>query len=136
MEINDITKTIIGCAIKVHTRLGPGLLESTYQSCLRHELEKSGLVARSQVGLPLVYDGVRLETGYRIDLMVEDAVIVEIKAQEGVLAVHRAQLLSHLRLSGRQVGLLINFHVVRLKDGIIRMVNNYREPVKTSGPLS
>lgn len=130
MEINEITKVIIGCALRVHAKLGPGVLESSYESCLRHEIAKAGLRVAAQVGLPLVYDQVKMSVGYRIDLLVEDAVIVEIKAQEGILPVHRAQLLSHLRLSGKQVGLLINFHVLRLTDGIVRMVNNYREPSK------
>ncbi len=132
MELNEITKVIIGCAMRVHSRLGPGVLESSYESCLRHEIEKAGLNVAAQVGLPLVYDKVKLDVGYRIDLLIEGQVIVEIKAQEGVLPVHRAQLLSHLRLSGRQVGLLINFHVVRLTDGIVRLVNNYREPSNPS----
>lgn len=128
MGTNEIPEMIIGCAIRVHSKLGPGLLESAYETCLHHELSRAGLKVRSQVGVPLVYDGVRLETGYRIDLLVEDTVVVEIKALEGILPVHHAQLLSHLRLSEKQVGLLINFHVLRLKEGISRLVNNYREP--------
>jgi GxxExxY protein len=132
MELNDITKVIIGCAIKVHSKLGPGVLENSYEVCLAHELEKAGLRVLRQVGLPLVYDGVQLEAGYRLDLLVENEVVVEIKAQEGILPVHKAQLLSHLRLSGRQVGLLINFHELLLKDGIVRKVNNYKEPSASS----
>lgn len=132
MELNDITKAIIGCAIRVHSRLGPGVLESSYEACLAYELEKGGLRVSRQVGLPLIYDGLQLEVGYRLDLLVEDQVVVEVKAQEGILPVHKAQLLSHLRLSGRHVGLLINFHEMFLKDGIVRKVNNYKEPSASS----
>ena len=100
--------------------------------CLAYELEKMGLKVRRQIGLPVVYDGIDLEVGYKLDLLVEDQVVVEIKAQEGILPVHKAQLLSYLRLSGRPVGLLINFHEVLLKDGIVRKVNNYKEPSASS----
>ena len=132
MELNDITGKIIGCAVKVHSRLGPGLLENSYEACLAHDLDAAGLKVLRQVGLPLVYEGVHLEVGYRLDLLVEDQVVVEIKAQERILPVHEAQLLSHLRLSGRQIGLLINFHELLLKDGIVRKVNNYKEPSASS----
>jgi len=132
MIINEITGLIIKAAIKVHSKLGPGVLESSYEACLAHELTRAGLRVDRQVGLPLIYDGIRLEAGYRLDLLVEDAVIVEINAQESMTPVHHAQILSHLRLSGKRVGLLINFHVVALKDGIVRKVNNYREPSASS----
>ena len=132
MELNDITRTIIGCAIKVHSRLGPGVLENSYEACLAHDLEKAGLKVLRQVGLPLVYEGVNLDVGYRLDLLVENEIVVEVKAQNELLPVHKAQLLSHLRLSGRQVGLLINFHELLLKNGIIRMVNNYQVPSASS----
>jgi GxxExxY protein len=132
MEINDITCVIIKGALKVHSMIGPGVLESSYEACLCHELRKAGLRVEQQVPLPLVYDGVRLEIGYRLDLLVEDEVIIEIKAQETILPVHHSQILSHLRLSGKRVGLLINFHVVLLKEGIIRKVNNYRGPSVSS----
>ena len=132
MRLNDVTRLIIGSAIKVHCRLGPGVLENTYEVCLAYELEKSGLKVRRQVGLPINYDGIELEVGYKLDLLVDDQVVVEIKAQEGILPVHKAQLLSYLRLSGRPVGLLINFHEVLLKDGIVRKVNNYKEPSASS----
>jgi GxxExxY protein len=132
VQLKEVTRLIIGSAIKVHCRLGPGMLENTYEVCLAYELEKVGLKVRRQVGLPVIYDGVELEIGYKLDLLVEDQVVVEIKAQEGVLPVHKAQLLSYLRLSGRPVGLLINFHEVLLKDGIIRKVNNYKEPSASS----
>ena len=125
MDINEITGTIIDGAMKVHSALGPGLLESAYEACLVHELSKRGLKVQSQVGLPVSYDGVEIDVGYRIDVLVEDTVIVELKAVSAVAPIHEAQLLSYLRLSGKCVGLLINFNVLRLKDGIKRMVNNY-----------
>jgi len=109
--------------MQVHTELGPGLLESTYSACLRHELALAGYRAASQVGLPVIYRGTKLELGYRIDLLVEDLVIVEIKSVDAVSPVHQAQLLSYLKLSGKSLGLLINFNVVHLKDGIRRFVN-------------
>src|SRR6266571_4580224 len=124
-RINHITHQIIGAAMRVHTVLGPGLLESAYQGCLLHELRKQGLAVASQVGLPVVYEGEKIELGYRIDLIVDDVVIVEIKCVDAINPVHQAQLLSYMRLSGRQVGLLINFHVARLRDGIKRMVDGY-----------
>lgn len=111
--------------MKIHSALGPGLLESAYHACLVHELRKQGLGVASQVCLPVVYDGEKLDLGYRIDLIVSDVVIVEIKCVEAINPVHQAQLLSYMRLSGRQVGLLINFHVLRLYDGIKRMVDGY-----------
>ena len=104
--------------------LGPGLLESAYKPCLAYELRKRGLKVQTEVELPIVYDSVRVAVGYRIDQLVEDSVIVELKAVTRVLKVHDAQLLSHLKLSGMKLGFRINFHVVRLKDGIRRMVNN------------
>lgn len=122
VSINRITEAIIGAAMKVHSALGPGLLESAYEACLAHELRKAGFKVMRQVGLPLVYDGVELDLGYRVDLLVEDRVIVELKSVEKMNAVYDAQIISHLRLSGKRVGLLINFHVVKLKDGIKRFV--------------
>ncbi len=109
--------------MKVHSHLGPGLLESAYEACLAHELRKQGMEAAQQVGLPVIYDGERIDLGYRIDLVVEGLVIVEIKSVEALNPVHQAQLLSYIRLSGRNVGLLINFHVAHLRDGIKRMVD-------------
>lgn len=122
-KINQITGGVIGAAIKVHSLLGPGLLESAYQACLFHELMKQGFHVLAQVGLPVIYEGERIELGYCIDLLVEDLVVVELKCVESIHPIHEAQLLSYLRLSGKQVGLLINFHVARLKDGIRRMVD-------------
>jgi len=123
MELNEITEKIIGCAIKVHRALGPGLLESTYEICLAHGLMKSGLDVQKQVALPVVYDGIRLEAGYRIDLLVEHSVIVELKAVDSMHPIHETQVISYLKLSGKKVGLLINFNVKLLKDGIKRLIN-------------
>ena len=130
MELNKISEEIIGAAMQVmqvHTVLGPGLLESAYEACLKYELEKNGLKVSSQVGLPIIYDGIQIDLGYRLDLLVEDAVIVELKAVKELIPLHEAQLLSYLKLSGFQLGLLINFNVVCLKHGIKRMVNNFAE---------
>lgn len=123
VNINDITGDIVDAAMRVHTALGPGLLESAYETCLAYELRRRGRRVVAQLGLPVVYDRVRLDAGYRIDLLVDDRVIVELKAVECLLPIHRAQLLSYLKLSGCKVGLLINFNVLRLKDGIKRIVN-------------
>ena len=121
---NIISRRIIGCALRVHTALGPGLLESAYQACLAYELRLDGLDVQTEVPRPLSYREVKLDLGYRLGLLVERCVVVELKAIENVLSVHKAQLLSHLRLSGNKLGLLINFHSFRLKDGIWRIVNN------------
>lgn len=122
-SLNDITGAIVDAAMKVHSKLGPGSLESAYEACLAHELTKRGLKCLAQVGLPVVYDDVKLDVGYRIDLLVEVAVIVELKAVEKILPIHEAQHISYLKLSGKKAGLLINFHVKHLKDGIMRRVN-------------
>ncbi|MDQ3818445.1 MAG: GxxExxY protein [Acidobacteriota bacterium] len=123
MEINQTSGLIVDAAMKVHSTLGPGLLESAYEACLIYELRKRGVKVESQMPLPVLYDGVRIDAGYRIDLMVDDAVIVELKTVERLLPVHQAQLLSHLKLSGKRAGLLINFNVPHLRDGIKRLVN-------------
>lgn len=123
MNINDVSGQIVDAAMKVHTALGPGLLESAYEACLLFELHRRGLKAERQLELPIIYEGVRIDVGYRLDLLVENAVIVELKAVESVNPVHRAQLLSYLKLSGKKLGLLINFHCTHLRDGIERMVN-------------
>jgi GxxExxY protein len=120
--INAITEAIIGAAMKGHSALGPGLLESAYEACLAHELRKAGFDVRSQVELPVVYDGVRVDLGYRIDLLVNDTVIVELKCVEKIAPIHEAQALSYLKLSKKRVGLIINFHVRHLKDGIKRFI--------------
>ena len=120
---NVVSGLVVDASIEVHSALGPGLLESAYEKCLAFELRQRGCVVASQVLLPLTYKGISLDVGYRIDLLVEEAVIVEIKAVERLAPVHEAQLLSYLKLSGKKVGLLINFHVPLVKDGIKRMVN-------------
>lgn len=122
---DQITEKIIGSAIAVHKALGPGLLESAYEECLCFELSEAGLEFKRQVALPVIYKGVKLDCGYRMDVVVEDSVIVEIKAVERIIPVHEAQLLSYLKLTGIKVGLLLNFHVPVLKSGIKRIVNNY-----------
>ena len=114
---------MVDAAFRVHSALGPGLLESAYAACLAHELRSRGREVRTQVSLPIEYAGIRIDTGYRIDLLVDDIVVVELKAVVKMLPIHDAQLLSYLKLSRRTAGLLINFHEVRLKDGIKRMVN-------------
>lgn len=123
MEINEISGQVVDAAMKVHSALGPGLLENAYEACLEHELNKRGLRVERQVELPVVYDGVQIDLGYRLDLVVEGAVIVELKAVEKIAPIHEAQLLSYLKLSNKKLGLLINFNVLHLKDDIKRMVN-------------
>ena len=123
-EINEVTGQILDAAIKVHQRLGPRLLESAYETCLICELRKRGLNVSAQVPLPIIYEEIRLEAGYRLDLVVGDSVIVEIKSVEAILPIHKAQLLSYLKLSGYKVGLLVNFNVELLKQGVTRLVNN------------
>ena len=122
MELNQITEKIIGCAIEVHRHLGPGLLESSYESCLYHELIDSGLRVKRQLGLPLVYKKINLEQGYRLDLLVEDRVIVEIKMVEAISDIHIAQTLTYIKLSGAELGLIINFNVLKLVSGIKRLL--------------
>ena len=119
-EINF--KKLLDACFKVHSELGPGLLESSYELCLAYELQKSGLNVRSQVPMPISYGGVKLDAGYRVDLLIEESIIVEIKAVEEFHPVHMAQLLTYLKLSGNRLGLLVNFNVSRLKDGIKRVV--------------
>lgn len=123
MELNEITGQIIDAAIPVHSALGPGLLESAYEACLVYELKKRGLEVRNQVSLSVRYEEVNVDVGYRIDLLVADRVIVELKAVDEIAPIHKAQLLSYLKLSGKKVGLLINFNVTLLKNGITRIAN-------------
>lgn len=123
LRVNEITRSIIGAAMDVHSALGPGLLESAYEACLLFELHHTGLKAEAQVPLPVIYKEVKLDLGYRLDLLVEDSVIVELKCVDAIEPIHEAQLLSYLKLSGRHLGLIINFHVLHLKDGIKRIVN-------------
>jgi len=122
---NDITRSIIECAIKVHSTIGPGLLESAYQECLFYELKKQGHKVEKEKPLPLIYDDIKLECGYRVDLLIDNMVIVELKAVNELKSLHTAQLLSYLKMANIKVGLLINFNVTLLKYGIKRIVNNY-----------
>jgi GxxExxY protein len=122
-DFRALTEAIIGAAIEVHRHLGPGLLESTYESCLAFELNQRGLTVERQKELPVVYKGVRIDCGYRIDLLVDGVVVLELKAVEKLLPIHEAQLLSYLKLSGLKIGLMLNFNVRQLTEGIRRIVN-------------
>ena len=124
MSENEISSKIIGAAIEVHKQLGPGLLESTYETCLAYELKQMGLDVKQQQALPVVYKEVKLDAGYRIDLLVENKVIVEIKSVDALADIHTAQLLTYLKLKDLKLGLLINFNSVRVVDGLKRIVNN------------
>jgi GxxExxY protein len=119
---NDLSNRIIGCAIEVHRQLGPGLLESAYQECLYYELKQAGLIVRKEKPMPIVYKEVKLDHGYRIDLLVEEKVVVEIKTVEDFTDVHIAQVLTYLRLGNYKLGLLLNFHTTILKNGIKRVI--------------
>lgn len=132
VSLHDLTSEIIGAAIRIHRKLGPGLLESAYETCLAYEIEKRGFCIERQKAVPLIYESIKLECGFRADLVVDRRVVVEAKCKEALLPVDEAQLLSHLRLLNIPVGLLINFHVVVLRDGIRRVVNNYQEPPEQS----
>ena len=122
-RLNGITEKIIGAAIKVHRKLGPGLLKSAYEACLAYEIAKLGLRVEQQKHLPLVYEQVKLECGYRMDLLVEGLIVVEVKSVDAVAPIHEAQVITYLKLSGCKLALLINFNVVLLKDGIRRFIN-------------
>ena len=128
MDINNITGQIIDAAMKVHTALGPGLLESAYEACLAHELKKRGFSIERQKEMPVEYDGILIDIGYRLDLLVNDKVVVELKAVSEVAPIHEAQILSYLKLGKKPIGLLINFNVQRLKDGIKRFCLLYTSP--------
>jgi len=121
-NINDITYAIIGCAYKVNSKLGPGLLESTYEVCLAHELINAGFFVETQKALPVIYDDIKLDAGYRIDMLVNNNVIVEIKSIEAIAEIHKAQILTYLKLAGKKIGLLINFNTQNLKNGIHRFI--------------
>ena len=122
MEINEITQKIIGCAIEVHKHLGPGLLESAYEECLVSELKKSGLKTERQKPVPIIYKEIKLKCGYRMDILVEEIIVVELKSVDQLAAIHDAQILSYLKFSNKKVGLLINFNVTLLKNGIRRFI--------------
>ena len=132
MWSHDLTREIIGVAIKIHRELGPGLLESAYEACLAHEIQLLGLRVEQQKPVPLIYKAVKLDCGFRADLVVENRVVIETKCKETIHPVDEAQLLSHLRLLNIQVGLPINFHVVVLRTGIKRLVNEYRESISVA----
>jgi len=124
MTENEISKIVFDCALKVHKSLGPGLLESAYEECLYYELKKFGIIVQKQKPLPLIYEDVKLEIGYRVDLIIENKVILEIKSVDALNDIHLAQILTYLKLSDCKLGMLINFNVVLIKDGIRRVVNN------------
>lgn len=134
-RINKITETIIGTAINVHRALGPGLLESAYEACILFDLSQTGLKIEQQKSLPIIYKGIKLDCGYRLDFVIENEVIVELKSVEKLLPIHKAQLMSYLKLSNCTVGLLINFNVEVLKNGIQRVVNNFPNTLRTQRPL-
>jgi GxxExxY protein len=123
MSENEISRHIVDAALKVHKALGPGLLESSYRACLAHELRRRGLRVQEEVPLPIEYEGIRIEVGYRLDLLVEGLVVTELKTVRRIIPIHEAQLLSHLKLGRYRLGLLINFHVKLLRDGIRRFAN-------------
>ena len=122
MKHSNLTSDILGCAMKVHSKLGPGLLESAYRTCLAHELRKNGFLVQEEVMLPITYDSIELDHGYRIDIIVNEVVIIELKVVENILDVHEAQLLTYLKFAEKPVGLLLNFNVKSLKQGIKRFV--------------
>lgn len=124
-QLDQITGLLLDAALDVHTILGPGLFESVYEACLARELQLRGAKVERQVVIPIEYKGIRIDAGYRIDLLVEDCVVAELKTVSKLLPIHNAQLLSYLRLGRFPVGLLVNFHVPRLRDGVKRMVNNF-----------
>ncbi len=128
LEHEDLSEAIIGAAIKVHRVLGPGLLESAYEACVVHELVKQGLRVARQVDIPITYDSLRLESGFRMDMLVEDCVVVELKSIDKLAPIHEAQLMTYLRLSHKAVGLLINFNVTRLIDGVVRRAMTHPSP--------
>lgn len=134
MTENEIGTALIGAAIKVHSVVGPGLLESAYEACLVYELEKLCLRTRKQVVIPIRYEDLSIDNGYRIDLLVEDRVVVELKAVEAILPVHRAQLLSYIRLGGFRLGYLLNFNVAHMRDGIVRLVNGLQPSASSAQP--
>ena len=130
----NLTQLIIGGAIEVHRHVGPGLLESAYEECLCHELSQRGLSLRRQVDLPVSYKGIKLDCGYKMDLVVEDKVVLELKAVDQLLPIHSAQLLTYLKLSGKRVGLLLNFHAPILTKGIKRLLNDFSVSSVSSVP--
>lgn len=136
IDLDELTKSVIGAAIEVHRVLGPGLLESSYEACLGRELADRGIRFRRQVELPIRYKGQLVEAGYRIDFLVEDLVVVELKAAESLEPIHKAQLLTYMQLAQKPVGLILNFHVVKLYEGVVRQVlSKFIPPSATSASL-
>ena len=127
MDINELSSRIIGAAIEVHKALGPGLLESAYEECLSHEFSFRNFSFERQKSLPLIYKGKKLDCGYRLDLVVENAIILELKSCEKIEPIHKAQLLTYLKLSGLHLGLILNFNTTLMRDGIVRIVNELNE---------
>ena len=125
-QIDRIAKEVVDAAFKVHSSLGPGLLESAYETCLAHELTKRGYRVERQKAQPVIYDGLEIEVGYRLDLLVEDLIIIELKSVEQLAPIHQAQLLTYLKLSSKQLGFLMNFNVPMIKDGIRRIANHFQ----------
>jgi len=135
VEYSELTDKIIGAAMNVHSAIGPGVLESVYGTCMAHELKKLGLGVSCEVVLPVVYDGMRLDSGFRIDLLVEDLVVVELKCVDTLLPIHKAQLLTYLRLSNKPIGLLLSFKVVHMREGIQRILNNKHQLYSAMGQI-
>lgn len=131
MEINELSGVVIDAAMKVHTALGAGLLEHVYKACLRHELMRRGIHVRSEVTLPVFYDGITIDIGYRLDLLVEDRIIIELKSVEQITSLHRAQLLTYLKLARKTVGLIVNFNTPHLRNGIVRLINSSASPASS-----
>lgn len=123
MEFEDITSVIIGTAMRVHSALGPGLLEETYKQCLKYLLIKNGLKVETEVSVPIIFEGLTIGAGYRIDILIEDKIIVELKSVQSINPLHKAQLLTYLKLSQKRVGLLLNFNVPSLREGVTRLIN-------------
>jgi GxxExxY protein len=124
-HLNTLSGKVIGAAMKVHSALGPGVLESAYEACVIHELKNQNIMVESQVKLPIIYNGEKIDAGYRIDLLVENSLVVELKAVETIMKIHKMQLLSYLKLSDLRLGLLINFNVPHLREGLHRIVNRF-----------
>src|SRR5215471_12732143 len=124
MQFAELTEKVIAAALKVHSAIGPGVLEKVYRTCLQHELRKAGLDVQSEVRLPILYDGLRLESGCRLDLLVENLIVIELKCVDSIEPIHKAQLLTYLRLANKPLGLLLNFNVVHMREGIKRILNN------------
>jgi GxxExxY protein len=134
MLYQALSHKILDAAMRVHSTLGPGLFEEVYKVCLRHELANSGIKTLAEVGLPVIYDGIALDLGYRVDLLVENLIILELKSVANIAPLHKAQLLTYLKLAKKQVGLLLNFNTLHLKDGIVRVVNSFSPPRPSRPP--